>query len=95
MRFCTALVHSSDGINDDIIFISSTLLPEIGKYKTGSQMAPIVLFPYLDEQDKTLWLALSKVIIVHTYIMYGLLMIYCTYLCLDCILKLLQFIDVR
>ena len=30
-------------------------------YKAWAQMAPFIVFPYLDEQDKSLWLALSKV----------------------------------
>ena len=30
-------------------------------YKVWAQMAPFIIFPYLDEQDKRLWLALSKV----------------------------------
>ena len=30
-------------------------------YKAWAQMAPFIIFPYLDQQDKSLWLALSKV----------------------------------
>ena len=30
-------------------------------YKAWAQMAPFIIFPYLNEDDKTLWLALSKV----------------------------------
>ena len=30
-------------------------------YKAWAQMAPFIIFPYLTEEDTTVWLALSKV----------------------------------
>ena len=51
-------------------------------YKAWAQMAPFIIFPYLDEQDKTLRLALSKVVLNLDTDTYILQMIYCTCRCL-------------
>ena len=33
-------------------------------FKSLAQMAPFVLMPYIDEKEKPVWLALSKVILM-------------------------------